>query len=59
MDENTTHAVLNCPATKILGFYANEEEATEAAQAFGNCSFAYELSDTEHRALTAQHSTSA
>lgn len=61
MDENstctetTTYAVLNCNVTRILGFYATEEEANTAAGEFGRCSFAYQLSDTEHTALVAQH----
>ncbi|MGP7815518.1 MULTISPECIES: hypothetical protein [Glutamicibacter] len=48
------YAVLNCPATQILGFYGTEEEATAAAAEFGQCSFAYKLSPQEITALEAQ-----
>ena len=60
MDENssytetTTYAVLNCPVTRILGFYDTEEQATTAAEEFGRCSFAHQLTDTEHAGLAAQ-----
>lgn len=48
------YAVLNCPVTEILGFYETEAEATAAAEEFGNCSFAYELSAKEIAALEMQ-----
>lgn len=45
----TTHrwVVLNCACTNILGFYATEGEAEEAAKEFGSCSFPYHLSQEE------------
>lgn len=55
MEANAAYAVLNCSVTQILGLYATEEEATAAAQEFGNCSFAHQLTDTERAALAAQH----
>lgn len=55
MATDTTHVVLNCAVTQILGYYTTEAEATNAAQTFGNCSFAYQLTDTERAALAAQH----
>ncbi|WP_022877205.1 hypothetical protein ABNP34_16345 (plasmid) [Glutamicibacter mishrai] len=48
------YIVLNCPVTEILGFYDAEEEASAAATAFGQCSFAYKLSPHEITALEAQ-----
>lgn len=48
------YVVLNCPVTEILGFYDTEEEASAAATAFGQCSFAYKLSPHEITALEAQ-----
>lgn len=48
------YVVLNCPVTQILGFYDTEEEATAAAEKFGQCSFAYKLSPNEINALEAQ-----
>lgn len=55
MESDTTHVVLNCAVTQILGYYATEKEATAAAGHFGNCSFAHQLTDTERAALAAQH----
>lgn len=40
-------AVLNCAVTQVLGRYTTRCEAEEAAEAFGNCSFPYLLSDAE------------
>jgi hypothetical protein len=48
-----TFAVLNCPATAVLGLYTNETEATHAATRWGHASFAYELTTTEAKALAA------
>lgn len=48
------YAVLNCSVTQILGFYSTEEEATAAAEKFGQCSFAYKLSPQEITNLEAQ-----
>lgn len=48
-----TFAVLNCPATAVLGLYSTETDATHAATRWGQASFAYELSTTEAEALTA------
>lgn len=48
-----TFAVLNCPATTLLGLYTNETEATTAATRWGQASFPYELSTTEAAALAA------
>lgn len=39
--------VLNCSITQILGHYPDEQSAAAAAAEFGNCSFPYELSETE------------
>ena len=47
MSKSTRYAVLNCFVTQILGRYATLDEARAAAEEFGNCSFAYELSDAE------------
>lgn len=48
-----TFAVLNCPATTLLGLYTNENEATKAANRWGQASFPYELSNKEATALAA------
>lgn len=37
--------VLNCHVTQVLGTYATEREAVDAAHEFGNCSFPYQLTD--------------
>lgn len=47
-------AVLNVAVTQILGRYATREEAAAEAVKAGNCSFPYELSDSELAALEAQ-----
>lgn len=44
-------AVLNCPATRVLGLYSTEARAAEAAQNFGSCSFHYPLSAAEAAAM--------
>lgn len=51
MEKLPTHAVLNCHVTAILGLYDTEAKATEAAETFGRCSFAYPLSEAESAAL--------
>lgn len=44
-------AVLNCAVTQVLGLYATEGEARSAAEEWGRCSFAYELSECEALAV--------
>ena len=40
---NHRWAVLNCAVTQVLGTYATEAEAGAAAEEYGCCSFAYEI----------------
>ncbi len=55
MKTNATYAVLDCHVTAVLGLYDSEAQARAAAETFGRCSFAYQLSDTESAALAAGH----
>lgn len=46
-------AVLNCFVTQVLGRYETLALAQVAANEFGKCSFAYELSDAELASMDA------
>lgn len=46
-------AVFNCFVTQVLGRYDTEDEAREAADDFGRCSFPYQLSPNEQARMNA------
>lgn len=54
MNTYPPYIVLNCPVTHILGAYDTYAEAAQAAEEFGQCSFPYELSQTERQYLVNQ-----
>lgn len=39
MNTYLPYIVLNCPVTRILGSYDTYDEAAQAAEDFGQCSF--------------------